>query len=346
MCPNQIGDLPQTMTAIAISAPGGPEVLAPVRVPLPVQAPGQILIQTMAAGINRPDILQRKGLYPAPPGASTLPGLEISGRVVSAPQDSRFQPGDAVVALTNGGGYAEYAAVPAGQVLPLPAGYDFAQGAALPETLFTVEQTLIMRAGLQKGQSVLIHGGAGGIGAAALQRARLAGASPIICTVSSAQKADYARQMGATHALIYTEEDFLQRTRAITGERGVDIVLDMVGAPYLERNMQALAGGGTLIVLAMLGGARGDIDLGRLLTGNLTLFGSTLRPRTDAQKTRIADHLLAHVWPALEHQRYDKPHLRRFPLNAAAAAHAAMEDPAHFGKIVLETASGRQPNPD
>lgn len=335
--------LPDKMTAVRIRTPGGPEVLETVEMPIPQPRADEVLLRVAAAGVNRPDILQRKGLYPVPEGASPLPGLEISGTIVTAPASSSFKPGDPVLALTNGGGYAQFAAVPVGQVLPLPKGYDLEEGAALPETLFTIEQTLVMRAGLKTGQSVLVHGGAGGIGGAALQRARLAGAQPILTTVSSPQKADYAMQMGATHTIDYNSEDFLERVREATGGKGVDIVLDMIGAPYLARNMKALATGGTLVSLAMLGGARGEIDLGVMLTRQLTLFGSTLRPRSKAEKAAIARHLLDHVWPALEDGRYGKPRITRYPLHAAAEAHAHMDSPHHIGKIVLITSNGEAP---
>lgn len=328
------------MTAVEITSPGGPDALSPLVCPTPRPAPNEVLIKVAAAGVNRPDILQRQGLYPVPKGASPLPGLEVSGEVVMSDDAGKWAVGDRVVALTNGGGYAEYVTVPTGQVLPLPRGWTMSEGAALPETVFTVEQTLVMRAGLTKSQSVLIHGGAGGIGGAALQRAKLAGANPILCTVSSTHKADYARRMGATHAINYREEDFLEQTLAITKGRGVDIVLDMIGGPYLDPNMKALAQGGTLISLALLGGARAEIDLARMLTRHLTLFGSTLRARAHAEKAGIATHLLAHVWPSLVSGQFQKPHLTTFALREAAAAHRAMDHAAHLGKIVLVTAFG------
>lgn len=328
----------QTMTGIKIAAPGGPEQLTPCTLRRPVPGPGEMLIKIAAAGLNRPDILQRKGLYPVPEGASPLPGLEVSG-IVAGGETGPFAPGDKVVALVNGGGYAEYVTVPSGQVLPLPRTYDFAAGAALPETLFTVEQTLVDRAGLTAGQTVLIHGGAGGIGGVAIQRARLAGAIPY-ATVSSTEKATYAARLGAEATIDYKNEDFAEKIRELTDGRGIDIVLDIIGAPYLKQNLRALAQGGTLIALAVLGGPRGEIDLGLVLRKHLTLFGSTLRPRSAAEKAKIAAHLHQKVWPALESGQFAKPGLKTFPLTEAAAAHTAMDAPGHLGKIVLLTPFG------
>lgn len=333
---------PHTMTAVEIIAPGGPDMLAPRQVPVPWPRPGEVRIRVAAAGVNRPDILQRMGGYPPPPDASPLPGLEVAGTVDAVGREVEgWSEGDEVVALTNGGGYAEYATAPASQVLPLPAGHTPVEGAALPETLFTVQQTLIDRAGLGAGQAVLVHGGAGGIGAAAIQLARLAGAVPY-ATVSAPDKADYARALGAEAAIDYLREDFVDRVRDLTGGRGVDMVLDIVGGDYVTRNLRALAQGGTIIQLALLGGRDADVDMSLVLRKHATIFGSTLRPQPPEVKAAIARNLLAQVWPALADGRIGKPRLRTFPLAAAADAHRAMEAGDHFGKIVLVTDFGAE----
>lgn len=327
--------LPDTMRAVAIAAPGGPEALTPIETPLPEPAGGEVLIRAAAAGVNYPDILQRRGLYPVPPGASPLPGLEVAGTVDAAgPGADPALVGTPVVALTNGGGCAEYVAVPAGQVLPLPAGWTMAEGAALPETFFTVQQTLIDKAGLREGQTVLIHGGAGGIGGAAIQLARLNGAVPFV-TVSSPEKADYASEMGAEATILYRDEDFVARIKDFTEGRGADVVLDIVGGSYLARNIAALAEDGTLVQLAALERGEAAIDPGIIVRKRLTWFGSTLRPRTSADKALIAEHLRARVWPALAGGPIKKPRIRTFPLAEAAEAHRAFEAEDHFGKIVL-----------
>lgn len=328
------------MTAVEISKPGGPKVLKPAKVSIPQPQAGEVLIRVAAAGINRPDVLQRQGKYPVPPGASPLPGLEVSG-VIETPVGLRFSKGDKVVALTNGGGYAEFAAVPEGQVLPLPKNHSFAEGAALPETLFTVQQTLMDKAALGTGQTVLIHGGSGGIGGAAIQLAVLAGAKAF-ATVSSPQKAAYAKKMGASGTIDYKNEDFVARLRDLTNGHGADVILDIVGGPYLGRNLEALAQGGTLVQLALLSGAKAEIDLGLVLRKHLTVFGSTLRPRSAAEKAVIARHLFEQVWPALEDGRMHKPDLQTFDLSDAAAAHAAIDAPDHLGKIVLVTEFGKK----
>ncbi|HHG90064.1 MAG TPA: NAD(P)H-quinone oxidoreductase [Devosia sp.] len=325
------------MRAIEITRPGGPEVLAIASLPVPLPKTNEVLIKVAAAGINRPDILQRKGKYPAPPGASPLPGLEVAGTIADkggAVKD--WRPGDAVVALTNGGGYAEFVAVPAGQVLPLPAGYSMIEGAALPETLFTIQQTLLDRAQLQSGQNVLVHGGAGGIGAAALQLARLKGAIPF-ATVSTRAKADYAITMGARTGILYPEEDFVGAIKELTNGRGADIIVDIVGGDYLGRNLSALASDGTIIQLALLGGAKAQINLASLLVKSATLFGSTLRAQPEGVKATIASHLREQVWPAIASAKFIKPRIRTFALADASRAHAAMDEPEHFGKIVLCT---------
>jgi len=329
------------MIAIAISAPGGPEMLQPVRHDVPTPRPGEVLIRVAAAGLNAPDLGQRRGTYAPPPGASPLPGLEVAGEIAAvADGASGFTVGDHVVALTNGGGYAEYVAVPWGQVLPLPSGWSLVEGATLPETCFTVEQTLVMRAGLAPGMFVLIHGGAGGIGGTAIQVSRLHGARPI-AVVSSAEKADYALSLGAEAVIRHDEEDFVARTMALTAEHGADRVIDMVAGENLERNISASARFGHIVLLATAGGARAEINAARLMMKQLTLSGSTLRPQTSEAKASIARSLKASVWPALAGGRILKPRIQRFALADAPAAHHALEARANYGKIVLVTDFGR-----
>jgi putative PIG3 family NAD(P)H quinone oxidoreductase len=330
------------MTAIAIDRPGGPEVLQKVEAVRPWPKEGEVLIEVHAAGVNRPDILQRLGVYRPPSDASSLPGLEVAGIVLETGlHASRYKKGDEVVALTNGGGYSEYVTAPQGQVLSLPKAYSMIEGASLPETFFTIQQTLIDRAGLTRGQTVLVHGAAGGLGATALQFARLHGAIPY-ATASSPEKADYARAMGAESTIDYLKQDFVEKARELTGGRGVDMVLDIVGGDYLERNLRALARSGTLIQLALLGGADANVDLGLLLHRHLTVFGSTLRPLSGAAKAEVASHLFDQVWPALEDGTLHKPRIETFALEDAAKAHRAMDAPSHMGKIVLVTTKGRE----
>jgi NADPH2:quinone reductase len=333
--------LPQEMIAIAIAAPGGPEMLQPVRQPVPAPRRGEVLIRVAAAGLNAPDIGQRRGSYAPPPGASPLPGLEVAGEIVAL-GDGTTGPaiGDRVVALTNGGGYAEYVAVPAGQVLPLPSGWSPVEAAAIPETYFTIEQTLVMRAGLSSGMFVLIHGGAGGIGGTAIQVARLHGARPI-AVVSSAEKADYALSLGAEAVIRHDTEDFVARTMAITAEHGADRIIDMVAGENLERNISASARFGHIVLLATAGGARSEINAARLMMKQLTLSGSTLRPQTSAAKAAIAASLMTNVWRALADGRIRKPRIQLFALADAAAAHRALEARTNYGKIVLVTGFGR-----
>lgn len=319
------------MLAIHIPVPGGPEALIPFETPTPEPKPGEVLIRVAAAGINAPDLGQRRGTYDPPPGASPLPGLEVSGEIVGT--------GERVVALCNGGGYAEYVAVPAGQVLPLPQGWGLVAGAALPETFFTVQQTLVMRAGLEAGMQVLIHGAAGGIGGAAIQICRLYGANPI-AVVSSAEKAAYVRVLGATDVIDHSTEDFVARTKEITGGHGADRILDMVGGDYLPRNIDAAARGGHIVQVASLDTQKSQIAAGLMVAKWLTLSGSTLRPQSSAAKAAIADSLRQNVWPALADGRIRPPRIRALPLAEAARGHRAMETRENYGKIVLVTDFG------
>jgi putative PIG3 family NAD(P)H quinone oxidoreductase len=335
--------LPADMLAISIVAPGGPEVLMPVRLPLPDRAPGDVLIRVAAAGVNAPDLSQRRGRYAPPPGASPLPGLEVSGTIAAlGPEAVGWNVGDAVVALTNGGGYAEYVAVPAGQVLPLPAGWSLPAGAALPETFFTVAQTLVMRAGLAPGLSVLIHGAAGGIGGAAIQIAKLLGARPI-AVVSDAAKAEYVKTLGVApgDVIMHTTEDVVARTRDLTDGRGADRILHMAGGPTLERDIDAAARGGHIVLVASLSGEASSIAAGKLVAKWLTLSGSTLRPQSSAVKAAIAQCLSHDIWPALADGRIVPPRLVTLPMEQAAAAHVEMEKRENYGKLVLLTEYGR-----
>lgn len=326
------------MVAIAIPAPGGPEVLTPVRVPLPQPAPGEVLIRVAAAGINAPDLGQRRGTYAPPPDASPLPGLEVSGEIVVGA--GPFQPGDQVVALCNGGGYAEYVTVPAGQVLQCPGNWSLLAAAALPETFFTVQQTLVMRAGLAPGMHVLIHGAAGGIGGAAIQIARLGGARPI-AVVSNAEKARYATSLGAVAVIDHTKEDFVTRALELTGGKGVDRILDMVGGDYLARNIDASARGGHVVQIAAVAGKPSEINAGKLVMKWITISGSTLRPQPSEVKAQIAESLSRSVWPALEDGRIAVPRIRALPLEEAARGHAQMERRENYGKLILVTEFGR-----
>ncbi len=324
--------LPAQMSAISASAPGGPEVLSLHTVPLPETRPGEVLIRVAAAGINAPDLAQRRGDYPPPSGASPLLGLEVAGEIAVATGEWRI--GDRVVALCNGGGYAEYVAVPSGQVLPAPMGWPLADAAALPECWFTITQTLVMRAGLAPGMSVLITGAAGGIGGAAIQIARLLGADPI-ALVSSAEKADYALSLGARAIIRHDSEDVVARTLELTGGRGVDRVVDMLGGDATRRHIEASARGGHIVMISTLGQRDAHLPLNKMVARQLTISGSTLRPQTTETKAAIADYLRRHLWPALANPALPRPKVRHFPLAEAAAAHRAMEDRASYGKIVL-----------
>lgn len=327
----------QNIKAIKIDYPGGPDVLVPTQVPMPYAYEGELVIKVHAAGVNRPDILQRMGAYPPPKDASPLPGLEVAGTVEQVGRNvTNFKVGDKVVALCNGGGYAEFVAVPSGQVLPLPNGWSMVEGAALPETLFTVQQTMIDRGRLRDGQSVLIHGGAGGIGAAAIQLAKLKDCK-VLATASSEEKLSYIRSVGADHAINYLTQDFVEHTKSATDGNGADVIIDIIGADYVDRNIRAAAVDGTIIQLANLGGREATITMGLIVAKRLTLFGSTLRAQSNEVKATIAQNLKDQVWPALESGKFIKPRISTFALEGASKAHAAMDAGDHFGKIVLTT---------
>ena len=327
--------LPETMMAIEITKPGAPEVLKPGTRPVPKPGTGEVLIEVAAAGVNRPDVMQRRGLYPPPAGASDIPGLEIAGHVVALGEGARLKIGDAVTALVSGGGYAQYCVAPEPQCLPVPTGFSMAEAAALPETFFTVWHNLFERGQLAKGESVLIHGGSSGIGTAAIQLAREFGAKEIFATAGSAEKCAACERLGATRAINYKTEDFATVVKAATGNRGVDVVLDMVAGDYLQRDLDLLAMDGRLVIIAFLHGTKAEIDFNGVLRRRLTITGSGLRPRPVAEKGAIADGLRSHVWHLLDKGKV-KPLIDKvFPLADAAGAHALMESSAHIGKIVL-----------
>ncbi|MGU3316273.1 NAD(P)H-quinone oxidoreductase [Sphingomonas sp. M6A6_1c] len=330
-----MSEVPETMQAIDPEAPGGPEVLQLVERPVPRPAAGEVLIRVAAAGVNRPDVLQRKGGYPPPPGAPSIPGLEIAGTVVALGADvDEALLGQRVCALLAGGGYAQYAVAPAGQCLPVPAGLDMVEAAAIPETLFTVWTNLFERAFATEGDSVLLHGGTSGIGTMAIALANIFGLT-IIVTAGSDAKCARALELGATHAINYKTEDFVERVKAITDGKGVTAVIDMVGGDYVPRNLQCLADDGRHVSIAVQGGAQATIPLFEIMRRRLTLTGSTLRPRDTAFKTLVADEIGRTVWPHVEAGRLRPIIDRVFPLAEAAAAHARMEEGDHVGKIVL-----------
>jgi putative PIG3 family NAD(P)H quinone oxidoreductase len=327
--------LPTTMTAIEIAESGGPEVLRPVERPVPVPAAGEVLIAVAAAGVNRPDVVQRLGLYPAPPGASDLPGLEVAGTVAAVGEDvTGWQEGDRVCALIAGGGYAEYATAPAPQALPVPYDLDMVQAAGIPETYFTVWSNVFDRGHLADGESILIHGGSSGIGTTAIQLACAFGATAYV-TVGNTEKARFCEELGAAKAINYREQDFVDEIKSLTDGAGVDVILDMVGGDYLPRNIRCLKADGRLLQIALMAGREGELDLGRLMTRRLTVTGSTLRPRSVETKGEIAKSLREKVWPLFEAGKIAPVIHRTFPLSEASRAHELMESSSHIGKIIL-----------
>jgi NADPH:quinone reductase len=326
------------MIAIEISQPGGPEVLKPVERPSPEPGEGEVLIRVAAAGVNRPDVMQRRGLYPPPPGASDIPGLEVAGVVEHVGAGvSEWRGGDRVCALVSGGGYAEYVVAPAAQCLPVPEGLDFVAAAAIPETFFTVWTNVFERGHLQAGESALFHGGSSGIGTTAIQLAVARGAR-VFVTAGSDEKCRACERLGAERAINYKTEDFVAAVKALTGGTGVNLILDIVGKPYFDRNLVALAMDGRLVQIGLIEGSEATIDLRRLLGRRLTITGSTLRPRTVAEKGAIADALREQVWPLLESGRVKPVVYATVPLAKAAEAHRLMESSEHVGKIVLTVA--------
>lgn len=326
------------MKAIAITQPGAPEVLQLVSRPDPIPGDGECLIAVKAYGVNRPDVLQRKGAYPPPPGASDLPGLEVAGHILSGDEmalaESGLKVGDAVCALVAGGGYAELCTAPVAQCLPVPHGWSMAEAASLPETFFTVWSNVFERAQLQTGESILIHGGSSGIGVTAIQLAKAFGAK-VFVTVGSAAKAAACVSLGADAAINYREQDFVSEIKALTAGRGVDVILDMVAGDYVARNVQCLADDGRAVIIAVQGGVKAEFDAGQVLRRRLSISGSTLRPRSVAFKAGIARALRSRVWPLLESRQICPVIYKQWPADQAAAAHSLMESGEHVGKLVL-----------
>lgn len=335
--------LPSTMTAIEISEPGDPQVLAPCERPLPVPAAGEVLIRVMAAGVNRPDVMQRKGLYPPPPGASDIPGLEIAGEVVALGETigndaHTLTVGDRVCALVSSGGYAQYCTAATALCLPWPRNFDAISAAALPETCFTVWSNLFDRGHLASGERVLIHGGSSGIGTTAIQLVRAFGAVPYV-TAGSDEKCQACIDLGAEAAINYREDDFVERIKQLTDGRGVNLVLDMVMGDYLPRNLQCLSPDGRLVFIAVQGGPKvKEFNVLPVMLKRLTITGSTLRPRSMADKSAIAQALRAKVWPLIDDGKIRAMVHQTFPLELASDAHALMESSTHIGKILLQTA--------
>jgi NADPH2:quinone reductase len=324
--------LPETIVAVEISKPGGPDVLRATRRPLPRPGPGEVLIRVAAAGVNGPDLMQRKGLYPAPPGASDLPGLEVSGTVAALGESAgRWKIGEPVAALVNGGGYAEYCVADAQQCLPVPKGVALVDAAGLPETCFTVWSNVFLGAGLAAGETFLVHGGAGGIGTTAIQLAKAFGAR-VIATDSPGERCAICRELGADRVIDYREEDFVEIVRAAGG---ANVILDIVGGPNVEKNFKAASHDCRIIQLAFGAGSKVEINLMPVMLKRLTYTGSTLRTRPPAYKAQVARDLEAKVWPLIEAGRVRVVTRQTFPLAEAARAHALMESAQHTGKILL-----------
>jgi len=327
--------LPTRMTAIAIRVPGGPEVLVPEERPMPVPATGEILVKVAAAGVNRPDAMQRMGLYPPPPGASDIPGLEIAGEVAALGDGvTRFERGAVVTALVAGGGYAEYCPVHESNALAVPPGLSLIEAGAIPETFFTVWHNVFERGALAAGETLLVHGGSSGIGTTAIQLAKAFGAR-VIVTAGSAEKCDACIKLGADFAVNYRSEDFVAAVKSATGGRGANVILDMVGGDYIERNYEAAAVDGRIVQIAFQGSSRASVDFRRIMLKRLVHTGSTLRSRAVAEKAAIASALERKVWPLVGADRVKPVIYRTFPLPKAAAAHALLETSTHIGKIVL-----------
>ena len=331
----EMAAIPQTMTVVEIARPGPPEGLCPARRPVPRPGAGEALIRVAAAGVNYPDLLQRQGKYPPPPGASDVPGLEVAGQVVAVGEGATgLALGERVCALVTGGGYAEYCLAPAPQCLPVPRGMDDVSAAAIPETFFTVWANVFDRGGLRSGETLLVHGGSGGIGTTAIQLGREFGAR-VLATAGSPEKCAVCEELGAEKAIDHRREDFVAVVRERTGGRGVDVILDILGGEDTARNIACLAPGGRLVQIAFLKGPKVEVDLTPILQRRLTLTGSTLRPRTVEEKGAIAWALRGSVWPMLERGTVRPLVHRTYPLAEAAEAHRLMESRGHMGKIVL-----------
>jgi len=327
--------LPAAMRAIEITTPGGPEVLKVVQRPVPKPAAGELLVRVQAAGVNRPDVMQRKGGYPPPPGVTDIPGLEVAGTVAALGDGvTGWKVGDALCALVAGGGYAEYCVAPAPQCLPIPKGLTAIEAAAIPETFFTVWDNMFTRGRLQAGEWVLIHGGSSGIGTTAIQLAHTIGAK-IVATAGSAEKCRACEKLGADVAVNYREQDFVEAVKKATAGRGVDVVLDIVGGDYVTRNLNALGSGGRLVQIAIQKGTKAEIAVHLILIKQITFTGSILRPRPVAEKAEIARALMQGAWPLIEAGKVKPVIHATFPLDRASDAHALMDTSAHIGKIVL-----------
>ena len=331
-----MADIPVTMTAVEITEFGPPDGLRPCRRDTPVPEAGEVLIEVAYAGVNRPDVIQRQGFYPPPPGASDLPGLEVAGTVVAVAGDvTDWRVGDRCCALVNGGGYAEYCTAPAGQCLPIPDGYDLRRAAALPETFFTVWSNVFERGQLKAGESLLVHGGSSGIGSTAIQLAAARGAT-VYVTAGSAEKCRFCEDLGAHRAINYRDEDFAAVMKEVGG---VDVVLDIVGGDYAQKNIDSLRPDGRLVIIGFLGGPKtADFNFTKIMTQRLTVTGSTLRPRSAADKAAIATTLADQVWPLLADGAIAPVIAQVFDLDQAAEAHRLMESSTHMGKILLKVA--------
>ena len=327
--------IPDTMTVIAITEPGGPDVLQPQEMPVPEPGPGQLLVKVHTAGVNRPDVLHRIGVYMPPKGASPLPGLEISGVVVAAgPDTKRFKVGDEVCALTSGGGYAQYCLADEPSTLPIPKGLSLSEAAAVPETFFTVWHNVFERGGLKAGEWLLVHGGSSGIGTTAIQMAVALGAKVLI-TAGSPEKCAACEKLGATRAINYRDEDFVEVVKEVTEGHGVDVILDMVGGSYIERNFKAAKVEGHIVQIAFLGGPKAEVNFMPLMLKRLVFTGSTLRPQSVEAKGAIASALEKTVWPLIEANKIRPVMYKTFPISDVIEAHRLMESSVHIGKIVL-----------
>jgi NADPH:quinone reductase len=334
-----MSELPARMTAIGIKSPGGPEVLAPEERPVPVPGPSELLVRVKAAGVNRPDVMQRKGQYPPPPGAPDIPGLEIAGEIVAlGDKVTRWKIGDRICALVSGGGYAEYCLTDEATALTIPKGFSFVEAAALPETFMTVWHNVFERGALKAGETLLVHGGSSGIGTTAIMLAKAFGAK-VIATAGSPEKCEACRKLGADVAIDYNKEDFVAVTNEATYKKGVELILDMIGGDYVDRNFEAAAVEGRIVQIATQKGPKVTIDLRRLMLKRLTHTGSTLRARPVADKAAIARAVEAKVWPLLESGKVRPVIDSTFPLAKASEAHARMETSLHIGKIMLEVAA-------
>ena len=328
--------LPEQMRAIGFDGPGGPDVLRVETVPVRTPREGEVLIRVAHAGVNRPDCIQRAGLYPAPPGASPILGLEVAGEIAALGEGVEgWQVGDRVAALTPGGGYAEYCIAPAGHCLPVPDGLPLEEAAALPETLFTVWHNVFQRGCAKPGESILVHGGTSGIGTMAIMLAKAFGMT-VIVTCGSEEKCEAARQVGADHAIDYKQSDFVEEVKRITESKGVEIVLDMVSGDYVPRNLKCLAESGRHVTIAVLGGPKAELNMAYVMSRRLVLTGSTLRPRSDGFKTALCREIAEYAWPLVADGTIRPVMDERYPLAEAAAAHARMEGGDHIGKIVLD----------